>query len=257
MFSNFAPPPLGPEGLSVGVLAYGDRPQPGSSNNHVRVFRQAATRWCGALVLLLGCFIGGLGTAAAAANKPQVTLSASNLGFGDVTVGSSSTKSFTITSTGSGPVTVNSVTPSGTGFTVSGASFPLTLSTPGTVVRLTIQFKPTTAAADTGRLAISSNSTYFSYTTVGLNGTGTSAEQHQVDLSWSAPSSSPVPVSGYNILRSTGGGEYQVMNSSANKPTTYVDSNVQSGTTYSYEVESLDSAGAVSSPSSEVTVTVP
>jgi fibronectin type 3 domain-containing protein len=92
---------------------------------------------------------------------------------------------------------------------------------------------------------------------VALNGTGTSAAQHQVDLNWSAPSNSPVPASGYNILRSTGGGAYQVMNSSVNTPTTYVDTKVQGGTTYSYEVESVDSAGIASSPSSEVTVTVP
>jgi fibronectin type 3 domain-containing protein len=92
---------------------------------------------------------------------------------------------------------------------------------------------------------------------VALNGTGTSAEQHQVDLNWSAPKSSPVPVSGYNILRATGGGKFQVLNSSVNEPTTYADSTVQSGTTYSYQVESVDSAGAVSSPSNEVTVTVP
>ncbi len=366
MFSNFAPPPLGPEGIPVGVLAYSDSPQPGSSNNHIRVFRHAATKWCGALILLVGCFIGGSAIAAAATTEPQVSLSASNLSFGDVAVGSSSKQSFTITSTGSGPVTVDSVTPSGTVFTVSGASFPLTLNTPGQVVKLTVQFKPTTAGVDSGRLTIISNSTYFPNTSVGIsgtgtggstapqvtlsasslsfgdvavgssstqsftitstgsgaatvdsvtpsgtgftvsgasfpltlstpgqavkltvqfkpttagvdsgrltiisnsthypdtsvgiNGTGTSAEQHQVDLNWSAPSSSPVPVSGYNILRATGGGKFQVMNSSVYEPTTYVDSTVQSATTYSYEVESVDSSGVTSSPSNEVTVTVP
>ena len=256
MFLNFAPPPLGSEGVSVGVLANSDRSQSGSSNNNVRVFRHA-TRWCGALMLLVGCLIGGSETAAMAATAPQITLSASNLSFGDVTVGSSTTQSFTIISTGTAPVTVNSVTPSGAGFTISGASFPLTLSKPGQMVKLTIQFKPTTAAVDTGRLAISSNSTYFSYTTVSLSGTGTSAEQHQVDLNWIAPKSSPVPVSGYNILRATGGGKFQVMNSSVYQPTTYVDSTVQSNTTYSYEVESVDSEGTASGPSNEVTVTVP
>jgi hypothetical protein len=257
VFSNFAPPPLGPEGIPVGVLAYSDSPQPGSSNNHIRVFRHAATKWCGALILLVGCFIGGSGIAAAATTEPQVTLSASSLSFGDVAVGSSSTQSFTITSTGSGAATVDSVTPSGTGFTVSGASFPLTLSTPGQAVKLTVQFKPTTAGVDSGRLTIISNSTHYPDTSVGINGTGTSAEQHQVDLNWSAPSSSPVPVSGYNILRATGGGKFQVMNSSVYEPTTYVDSTVQSATTYSYEVESVDSSGVTSSPSNEVTVTVP
>jgi hypothetical protein len=201
--------------------------------------------------------VGLSGTGTGGATAPQVSLSASNLTFGDVTVGSSSTQSFSIRSTGTGPVIVDSVAPSGTGFTISGASFPLTLSTPGQAVSLTVQFKPTAAGLETGRLAVISDSTNFPNTSVSLSGTGTETAQHQVDLNWSAPSSSPVPVSGYNILRATGGGKFQVMNSSVYEPTTYVDSTVQSATTYSYEVESVDSSGTVSSPSNEVTVTVP
>jgi fibronectin type 3 domain-containing protein len=39
--------------------------------------------------------------------------------------------------------------------------------------------------------------------------------------------------------------------------TTYVDSTVQSGMTYSYEVKSVDSSGVESSPSNVISVTIP
>jgi fibronectin type 3 domain-containing protein len=91
---------------------------------------------------------------------------------------------------------------------------------------------------------------------VSLSGTG-AAEQHEVDLTWDAPSSSPVPVAGYDVYRSTGGSAFQLLNSSLDTQTAYVDSTVQSGKTYSYEVESVDASGMASSPSNQITVTIP
>ena len=79
-----------------------------------------------------------------------------------------------------------------------------------------------------------------------------------VDLSWDAPSDSPVPIAGYNIYRSTGGSSaYQLLNSSVDTETTYVDNTVQSGLTYDYYVESVDSSGVQSAPSNQVSVTIP
>jgi hypothetical protein len=191
-----------------------------------------------------------------AATTPQLTLGSSSLSFGNVTVDSSSTQSVTLTSSGTGPLTINAATVSGTGFTVSGASFPVTLN-PKQSVTLTVQFKPTTTGAFTGKLTITSNSSTNPTATASLSGTG-AGEQHQVDLSWSEPSNSPVPVTGYNIYRALGGGSaYQLLNSSVGTQTTYVDSTVQSGTTYSYEVKSVDSSGVESSPSNAINVTIP
>jgi hypothetical protein len=80
---------------------------------------------------------------------------------------------------------------------------------------------------------------------------------HQVDLSWDAPGGSPVPIEGYNIYRSTGGSStYQLLNSSIDAQTTYVDSTVQSGLVYNYYVESVDSLGVQSVPSNQVSVTI-
>jgi hypothetical protein len=190
------------------------------------------------------------------ATTPQLTLGSTNLSFGNVTVDSSSTQSVTLTSSGTGPLTVNAATVSGTGFTVSGANFPVTLN-PKQAVTLTVQFKPTTTGAFTGKLTITSNSSTNPTATVSFSGTG-AGEQHQVDLNWSEPSNSPVPITGYNIYRAVGGGSaYQLLNSSVDTQTTYVDSTVQSGMTYSYEVKSLDSSGVESSPSNAISVTIP
>jgi hypothetical protein len=84
-------------------------------------------------------------------------------------VGTAVTKSVTVTSSGTVAVTVNSDSISGTGFTVSGGSFPATLN-PGEAMVLTVQFDPTSASASTGQLTIASNAPTA---TVSLSGTGT------------------------------------------------------------------------------------
>ena len=59
---------------------------------------------------------------------PTLTISPGSLTFGNVTVNTASTLPVTLTSTGTAPVTINSAALSGTGFTMSGATFPVTLN---------------------------------------------------------------------------------------------------------------------------------
>lgn len=89
-----------------------------------------------------------------------------------------------------------------------------------------------------------------------LSGTGT-AVSHGVDLRWNPPVSSPDPVAGYNIYRSTGGGALMLVNSSPNSSISYIDTTVVSGTTYSYVVKSVDFSGVESDASNEATATIP
>jgi hypothetical protein len=192
----------------------------------------------------------------AAGAVSTLTISPASLPFGNVTVNTVSTLPVTLTSTGTAPVTINSGTLGGTGFTMSGATFPVTLN-PNLAVTLDVQFDPTATGAATGQLTIQSNSSTNSTAVISLSGTGASA-QHQVDLNWDAPSSSPVPIVGYNIYRSTGGSAaFQLLNSSVDAKTTYVDNTVQAGLTYDYMVESVDSSGVESVPSNEVAAAVP
>ncbi len=195
--------------------------------------------------------LSGTGTAA----NPQLKVSATTLSFGSVAVNTAATGSVTLTSTGTSAVTVNSASMSGTGFSITGGSFPATLN-PNQTMAVQLQFKPTTAGAATGQLTINSNSTTGSSAPVALSGTGT-ATAEQVNLSWSAPASSSDPVAGYNIYRALGSGAFQLVNSGIDKTTTYVDSAVTSGNTYNYIVRSVDQSGVESPNSNQIAVAVP
>jgi fibronectin type 3 domain-containing protein len=109
----------------------------------------------------------------------------------------------------------------------------------------------------TGQVSVTSNSSSNPTAVISLSGTG-QARSSSVDLSWTAPSSSPDPVAGYNVYRATGSGSsYQLLNSTADTATTYADTTVASGTSYTYYVESVDAEGCTSGPSNTYTVNIP
>ena len=123
--------------------------------------------------------LSGTGTTA---TSPQLTVSAATLAFGSVTMNTASTQPVTLTSTGTAPVTITSALLSGTGFTMSGATFPVTLN-PTQSVTLNVQFDPTTAGTASGQLSIRSDSSTNSTAVVNLSGTGTTATSPQLTVS--------------------------------------------------------------------------
>jgi hypothetical protein len=196
------------------------------------------------------------GTGNGSTNPPQGTLGVtpSTLTFGSVAVGSSSSKTATLSST-TGPVQVSSADWNGQGYSVSGISFPVTV-TPGTTVSFTVTFAPTVAGSTSGSIAFASNATDANLSET-LSGTGTSSStggsQHSVALSWTPPNSNSI--SGYNIYRGTNsGGPYTKINSSLETATDYTDSTVQSATTYYYVATSVDSSTEEESAFSNQTV---
>jgi hypothetical protein len=230
---------------SVTVQVQFDPTTTGAASGQITISSNSTTGGTAAVAL------SGTGTAA----SPQLTIGASSLSFGSLTVNTASTLSLTLTSSGTSAVAVNSAAITGAGFTMVGGSFPVTLN-PTQTLTLQVQFEPTTAGAVTGQLAISSNSTTGGTAAVALSGTGT-AVAHSVDLSWTAPSSSTDPVAGYNIYRAISGGSVALVNASPDSSTSYVDSTVVSGTTYNYVVKSVDSSGVESVPSNEITAAIP
>ena len=92
-----------------------------------------------------------------AAAVAKLGVSATSLSFGSSNISAATTQPVTLTSTGTASVTVSAAAVSGSGFTVSGAAFPLTLS-PNQTATLTVQFAPTAAGAATGALTLTSNS---------------------------------------------------------------------------------------------------
>jgi Abnormal spindle-like microcephaly-assoc'd, ASPM-SPD-2-Hydin len=196
------------------------------------------------------------GTGSGTSANPVLTLSTASLNFGSVAVGSPVTQSVTLTSTGGSAVTVSAASLTGTGFTISGATFPVTLN-PTIAIKVQVQFDPTAVGAVAGTLTFKSNSTSGSTSVVALSGAGT-AVQHQVTLTWAAPTKSPMPVSGYNVYREpAGGSSYQLLNSSEVGKTSYVDQTVTSRASYNYYVKSVDSSGTESTDSNHVSVTIP
>jgi hypothetical protein len=197
--------------------------------------------------------LSGTGTNSA---NPILSVSPTALDFGDTQVGTFQTLTLSLSSTGTSPVTINSVGISGAAFTYSGATFPVTLA-PGVAVSLQVKFSPGTAGSANGTLQIASNSANGSSTVVNMAGNGTQV-QHQVDLSWAAPAQSPVAVTGYNIYRQSGGNSsFQLLQPSHIAQAIYTDSTVISGASYTYYVTSVDSSGDESAPSNQASVTVP
>ena len=189
-------------------------------------------------------------------SAPMLSVNATSVNFGTVVVSTSATESVTLSSTGSEPVTVTAVSVTGTDFTLSGPTLPVTLS-PGQNVVLNIAFSPSASGAMSGQLTINSDSASNATATISLSGSGEIAA-HKVTLTWNAPASTPVPVAGYNAYRApTGTTAFQLLNTAEDLQTTYVDYTVQSGLTYDYVVKSVDSEGVESAPSNLTTVTIP
>ena len=103
---------------------------------------------------------------------PILSVHETNVQFGSVLLNTIATQSVIFTSSGTAPVTIDSAILTGAGFALSGASFPLTL-TSGQTATLDLQFLPTTVGQATGELTVSSNSSTASNEIISLSGTGT------------------------------------------------------------------------------------
>jgi IPT/TIG domain len=80
---------------------------------------------------------------------------------------------------------------------------------------------------------------------------------HSIDLMWNAPSSTTVTVAGYNVYRGNAstGPFGRISGSTPLADTSFTDATVQGGTTYYYEVRSVDSSGTESAPAGPVPAT--
>jgi hypothetical protein len=183
----------------------------------------------------------------------QLTVSPSNLSFGDVRLGQDVVLPVLLQNTGSASVTISAVTVTGSGFKVSAPAPPFTVA-PGADSNLSATFTPTASAAYNGVLTVVSNAMDSPSVEI-LTGDGTSPANHSVTLTWIASTSSGI--SGYNLYRSeTGSGPFMKINNALIDGTTYTDATVQSRTYY-YAATSVDSRGEESGYSNTAQVTVP
>ena len=85
-----------------------------------------------------------------------------------------------------------------------------------------------------------------------------SSSVFNVQLSWAAPPPSSTPIAGYRVYRASSATSiFQALNSALEIQTTYLDSTIQNGQTYSYWVTSVDSSGLESPPSNSITISIP
>jgi hypothetical protein len=194
---------------------------------------------------------GGAGNTGGS-HSAQLSPSSTQVNFGNVTVGSSTSQLLTLTAAGTANVTISHVTASGAGFSVSGGS-NVVLS-PNQSVTLSIGFQPGAAGTATGKLLISSDAEN-STVQIALSGSGVAASgNHSVALNWQ-PSSSPAI--GYFVFRGSSASNLSRLNVTAVSTTSYTDRNVVNGQTYVYAVKSVDSGNQLSNFSNPVTVKIP
>jgi hypothetical protein len=193
--------------------------------------------------VVLAVPLTGTGTA-----PGQLAISPATINFGNVTVGTSSSQTGTLSTTGAS-VIVSSVTSNSSGFVFGGLSLPATIA-PGQNASYSVTFTPQASGTASATLSFTSNASN-SPTTESLTGTG----QYSVSLSWD-PSTSQV--AGYNVYRgTTSGGPYSKINSIPDPRTTYTDGTVASGQTYYYVTTAVNSSGQESTYSNQVAAVIP
>ena len=242
-------------GFSIGRLALPITLTPGQTSNfNVQCNPAAAGVVTGSVSIVSNApnspaaiALSGTGVAATQA----LTFSTTSIAFGNVNTGSTATQNVTLTNSGNSNVTISQISESGTGFAITGASTPVSLSA-GQSTTFNVIFNPSVAGSDTGSVTVTS--TASSPKTIALYGTGVQVS-HSVTLSWSASTST---VSGYNIYRTTvSGSGYTRINSGLVPGLTYTDTTVQPGTTYYYVATAVDTSGNESTDSNQASATIP
>ena len=207
------------------------------------------------LLSLAGC----AGVSAGSNTQPPPTttgslaVSPSTLNFGNVPLGNSSSLTGTL-SASNADVTVSSASWVGSGYTVSGVTFPMSVAA-GQSAQYTVTFTPPATGSSPGSISFVSNASDASLKQT-FSGAGTqTGTSHSVSLTWD-PSTSTV--TGYNLYRGTqSGGPYSRINSSLLSNTSYDDSGVQSGRNYFYVSTAVDASNTESAFSNEAAAAIP
>lgn len=210
------------------------------------------------LLLLTGC--AGVSAGSQSSNQPpsqnsgSLAVSPTTLNFGSVAVGNASTLTGTLTASAA-DVAISSADWSGSGYSVSGITFPVTVPAGGSA-KFSVTFNPQVVGSSSGSVTFLSDASNSSLKQ-SFSGNGTQGQPglHSVALSWNASTSSVV---GYNIYRGTqDGGPYSKVNTSLETATAFTDTTVLSGTTYYYVSTAVDSGNVESAYSNQAVAQIP
>jgi hypothetical protein len=103
-------------------------------------------------------------------SSPQISVTPGGLAFGSVTVGGSGKQSLTVSNTGSAGLSIAAANVTGSGFSTSGLSLPMTVAVGGSGT-ITVDFAPSTSGSVIGSLSLASNAP-TSPTAIALSGSG-------------------------------------------------------------------------------------
>lgn len=187
--------------------------------------------------------------------------------FGKLPAGTSATQSLTLTNSGTAPLTINSMSLSGSNasdFKLDAGNGPITLA-PRASRTLTLRFTPSAPRPCTASLTIQDNAPGSPHV-VALRGTGTLPPPKapgglsakvvsgtQIQLTWT--SNSP-DATAFAIWRKAGSGSFQRYSGVGANVTRFVDRQLQPNTAYTYEVRA-NGPGGVSGWSDPATGTTP
>ena len=138
---------------------------------------------------------------------------------------------------------------------VASGSLPagITMKTSSSTTSVTLSGKPTTSK--TYSFTVSATSCGGGASQVSYKVVIQKAEDHVVDLSWQA--STTTDVVGYNVYRGPDGKSWQKINSSVKASTAYTDSTTADSSTYYYSTTAVDVNGKESKKSNIVHSTIP
>src|SRR5258706_11276871 len=149
-------------GFSIGKIALTISINPGSSSTFNAQFSPGSAGSATGSVSIVSndpsspkaIALGGSGVVA----TQTLSFSSSSLNFGNVSTNASSSQNVTITNTGNASVAISQIAVSGAGFTLNGASTPVTVA-PAQTFTFSVVFTPTAAGSSIGAVSVTSNAT--------------------------------------------------------------------------------------------------
>src|SRR2546423_1726193 len=168
----------------------------------------AALAAIAAVMSLSGC-VGLTSATPHAPGSGALSTNPSSISFGDVEVGTSSTQTLTFSNAGGTSLTISQAALSGTGFTMVGQSFPVSLA-PGQSSNLGVQFAPSAVGSMSGSVSLPSNA-HNSPTIISLAGSGAQAASGQL-------SSNPASINFGNVVVASGSVQTVTLTNTGNSP---------------------------------------
>jgi HYDIN/CFA65/VesB-like, Ig-like domain len=217
----------------------------------------AAGLFLAGLLCISGC--AGVASTTASAASPAsgaydgpISVSATRLNFGDVRVGATHALDVTFGNPGKTSVTLSQEAVVGRGFTTTGVGSNLILE-PGQSADLAVSFRPAAAGSASGSVTLSTTLSGKPITIL-LVGNGVPASAHSVRLSWNPGNSTVIR---YRVYRKQSGEKYGQVSTAVVRTTSYTDTAVEAGQTYSYAVTAVGVSSKESAFSNAVSVAIP